>query len=95
MDALLRVLKWEWPNYNIEEGGIVISFRLIKEEIHIYNDGDILVGTLGYRNERVEIEFVTYNDYYHCGSLIYFLTKVVSSTFTGVPILISGTANCY
>jgi len=95
MNALLRVLKYEWPSYNEGETGYVISFRIFNEEIEIYNDGDILIGTIRFINGRVIIDLSSYPDYYQNSSIRHFLVKVVSSTFTGVPILVASTSICY
>ena len=95
MNALLRVLKYEWPNYIIEESKGNITFRIFNEEIDIYNDGDILLGALRFTHNRVIIDLSTHEDKQLLSSLTYFLVKVVSSTFTGVPILVAGSAICY
>jgi hypothetical protein len=95
MNALLKVLKYEWPNYIIEESKGSITFRIFNEEIDIYNDGDILLGAIRFTDDSVIVDLSTYDDAYLRSSLIYFLVKVVSSTFTGVPILVAGSAMCY
>jgi hypothetical protein len=95
MNALLKVLKYEWPNYNTEETKDLITFRIFNEEIDIYNDGDISLGALRFTHNRVIIDLSAHEDKQLLSSLTYFLVKVISSTFTGVPILIAGSAICY
>jgi len=94
MCNLIKVLTSEWTIYN-EEKHHTVTFLKVNDDIHIYKEGDILLGVVKCIDRRVVIDLEKCEDEQFRKIVSYFLTKVISSCLIGTPILVANTCNFY
>ena len=96
MDILLIALKNDWvlhrePLDTLED---TMLFTISNKEIHIHKD-DIMMGVIHFMNQRMVVDLSKCENNYLRSSLSYFIVKVISSIYIGMPILFAGTGNFY